>query len=143
VSYHSWLHDHAKKHKKIVEKLRSNNLSHEEIIDYFYFENMKTQEPDFCPLYAENKKCHNMESLNYYLCSCPNFRFNDTGITTIQEKTQYSYCNIDSKDGRQGIYADKIHQDCSHCQVPHTKEYVEKHFDLDWLKIMRACEIIV
>jgi len=141
VSYNSWLREHAKKHKKIIEKLLQDGLTQEAIIDYFDFDNMKIKEPDFCPLYAQNKKCHDMESLNCYLCSCPNFRFNDEGIEKVEQKTQYSYCNIDSKDGRQGVYGDKIHQDCSRCQIPHTKEYVRKHFDLEWSKIMFACEI--
>jgi len=141
VSYNNWLREHAKKHKKIVEKLLQDGLTQEAIIEYFDFDNMKTKEPHFCPLYAEDKKCHDMESLNCYLCSCPNFRFSDEGIETVADKTQYSYCNIDSKDGRQGVYGDKIHQDCSRCQVPHTKEYVKKYFDLDWSKIMSLCEV--
>jgi len=132
---------HAKKHKLIVEKLVADGLSKEEIIDYFDFENMKEKELAFCPLYAKNKKCHDMESLNCYLCACPNFRFNDEGIKKIADKTQYSYCNIDSKDGRQGVYEEKIHQDCSKCPVPHTKEYVGKHFDLEWLNIMQDTRI--
>ena len=132
---------HAKKHKLIVEKLVADGLSKEEIIDYFDFENMKEKELAFCPLYAKNKKCHDMESLNCYLCACPNFRFNDEGIKKIADKTQYSYCNIDSKDGRQGVYGEKIHQDCSKCPVPHTKEYVGKHFDLEWLNIMQDTRI--
>ncbi len=142
MSYNNWLREHGKKHKKIVEKLLQDGLTQEAIIEYFDFDNMKTKEPDFCPLYAQDKKCHDMESLNCYLCSCPNFRFSDDGIKSIEQKTQYSYCNIDSKDGRQGVYGEKIHQDCSRCQVPHTKEYVKKHFDLDWSKIMSSCEII-
>ncbi|HFB54071.1 MAG TPA: hypothetical protein ENJ67_04995 [Sulfurimonas autotrophica] len=141
MSYNNWLREHAKKHKKIVEKLLQDGLTQEAIIEYFDFDNMKTHEPDFCPLYTENKKCHEMEALNCYLCSCPNFRFSDEGIQSIEEKTQYSYCNIDSKDGRQGVYGEKIHQDCSRCQVPHTKEYVRKHFDLNWSKIMSLCEV--
>jgi len=141
MGYSEWMQKHAKKHKKIVEKLLRENYSKEEIIEYFDFENMKEKEPDFCPLYAKNKKCHDMESLNCYLCACPNFRFNDNGIKMIEDKTQYSYCSIDSKDGRQGVYGEKIHQDCSQCQVPHTKEYVTKHFDQNWTTIMPECEI--
>ncbi len=139
MSYRAWFDAHAKEHKKIVEKLLQAGLNKEQIIDYFDFENMKEKEQDFCPLYAENKKCHEMESLNCYLCACPNFRFEDEGITQVQDKTQYSFCSIESKDGRQGIYGDKIHQDCSKCGVPHHRAYVEKHFDLDWSKIMFSC----
>ena len=140
MGYNEWVQKHAKKHKNIVEKLTEQGYSKEKIIDYFDFKNMKEKELDFCPLYAKNKKCHDMESLNCYLCSCPNFRFNDEGIKKVNEKTQYSYCNIDSKDAKQGVYGKKIHQDCSGCTVPHHKAYVEKHFDLDWAKIMKECK---
>jgi hypothetical protein len=140
LGYNEWIQKHAKKHKNIVTKLVKKGFNTEEIISYFDFENMKKEEFDFCPLYAKNKKCHDMESLNCYLCACPNFRFNEAGIQKIDEKTQYSTCNIDSKDGKQGIYGEKIHQDCSGCFVPHHRAYVEKHFDLDWTKIMKACK---
>lgn len=141
MAYISWLQKHANKHKKIIDKLIAQNYTKEQIIDYFDFENMKEKEVDFCPLYAKNKKCHDMEHLNCYLCSCPNFRFNDEGIKKVDDKTQFSRCNINSKDGRQGVYGEKIHQDCSGCGVPHHRAYVEKHFDLDWAKIMKVCQV--
>ncbi len=141
MGYSNWVSKHATKHKQIVQKLLAQNYTKEMIIEYFDFENMKAKESDFCPLYAKNKKCHEIESLNCYLCSCPNFRFNDDGIKNIEAKTQYSFCAIDSKDGKQGIYGEKIHQDCSRCSVPHHKEYVEKHFDLDWMKTMKQCSV--
>ncbi len=140
MGYESWVQEHAKAHKKIIDKLLTQGLDKEQIIDYFDFENMKEKEPDFCPLYAENKKCHDMEKLNCYLCSCPNFRFNDKGFKEVDGKTQFSYCDIKSKDGSQGIYGEAIHQDCSGCSVPHHRAYVEKHFDLDWAKIMKICK---
>jgi Zn-finger protein len=125
VSYQSWHADHAKKHKKIVDKL--SHLSDDELIDYFDFSNMVQKEPDFCPLYKDNKKCHEMEDLNCYLCACPYFRVGESK----------SYCSIESKDG--GIFEAPdgyIHQDCSKCIVPHRKSYVRKHFSRDWLEIM-------
>ncbi|MBU1216559.1 hypothetical protein KJ870_01335 [bacterium] len=139
MSYTSWFDAHAAKHKKIVQKLQKQEFTKEQIIDYFDFENMVKAEPEFCPLYAEHKKCHEMESLNCYLCACPNFRFKDEGVGKIEDKTQYSFCDIDSKDGAQGIYGESIHQDCSKCGVPHHRSYVEKHFDLDWKKVMQKC----
>ncbi len=141
MSYKSWFDEHAAKHKKIVEKLLACGNSKEGIIDYFEFENMVTNEPDFCPLYAENKKCHDMQRLNCYLCACPNFRFSDEGVEKIEDKTKYSFCSIDSKDGKAGVYGDAIHQDCSKCGVPHHKAYVEKNFDLDWKKVMEKCSL--
>jgi len=141
MGYSEWMQKHAKKHKQIVEKLLREGYTQEAIIEYFDFENMKEKELDFCPLYAKDKKCHDIKELNCYLCACPNFRFSDKGIKKVEDKTQFSYCSIESNDGRQGVYGEKIHQDCSRCQVPHTKEYVTKHFDLDWQKIMQDCEI--
>ncbi|UCN00436.1 hypothetical protein LCX93_00545 [Sulfurimonas sp. SWIR-19] len=141
MGYETWVQEHAEAHKKIIDKLLQQGLNKQQIIDYFDFENMKEKEVDFCPLYAKNKKCHDMESLNCYLCSCPNFRFNDEGFKKTEDKTQFSYCAIESKDGKQGIYGEAIHQDCSGCSVPHHRAYVEKHFDLDWAKIMKVCQI--
>ena len=141
MSYKSWFDEHGAKHKKIVEKLLSQNYTKEQIIDYFDFENMVKNETGFCVLYKENKKCHETDSLNCYLCACPNFRFNDDGIEKVDGKTKYSFCDIDSKDGRAGVYGDKIHQDCSKCLVPHHKSYVIKHFDYDWKKIMHKCNL--
>ena len=139
MSYSSWFAEHAQKHKNIVEKLLKLEYSKEQIIDYFDFENMVQKERDFCPLYADNKKCHDMKKLNCYLCACPNFRFKDEGFEKVDEKTKYSFCDIDSKDGRVGVYGEAIHQDCSGCGVPHHRAYVSKHFDLDWKKIMNKC----
>ncbi len=125
MSYQSWHKEHSLKHKKILDKLI--NLSDDEIIEYFDYDNMVKQEIDFCRLYKDNKKCHNIKKLNCYFCACPNFRVTNTK----------SYCNIDSKDG--GIIKSKnfIHQDCSNCTVPHTVEYIRKNFTRDWSKAMK------
>ena len=88
-------------------------LSDDEVIAYFHFENMVEKEPDFCPLYKEHKKCHDMKDLNCYLCACPSFRFDDEGFQKVEAKTLYSTCSIDSKDGAQFISDDAIHQNCS------------------------------
>lgn len=123
-----WFEKHAKKHEKIMLKLI--HLSDDEIIEYFTWDNMLQAEPDFCPLYKENKKCHDMEDLNCYLCACPNFRFND------DEPIVKSDCGIKSKDGVQREYSGIIHQDCSACTIPHGKWYVKKHFNRDWKVVM-------
>ncbi|MCX6052624.1 MAG: hypothetical protein NTZ60_08950 [Campylobacterales bacterium] len=141
MSYKSWFDSHAQKHKKIVNKLSACGNTQEEVIKYFEFENMLKEEPAFCPLYRENKKCHEIEYLNCYLCACPNFRFSDEGVEKVEEKIKYSFCAINSKDGKAGVYGDTIHQDCSNCRVPHAKSYVEAHFDLDWKKIMKDSPI--
>jgi hypothetical protein len=139
MGYSEWFEAHAKAHNKIVEKLLKRGYSKEQIIDYFDFDNMVEAEPDFCPLYADKKKCHDMEKLNCYLCACPNFRFSDSGLRKEHGKTVYSECAIASKEGKPGVYGDAIHQDCSACTVPHHRDYVEKVFDTEWKKIMAKC----
>lgn len=125
MSYQSWHKEHALKHKKLIEKL--SYLSDDEIIKYFRFENMVVNEPDFCPLYKENKKCHDMENLNCYFCACPNFRVGESAST----------CSIQSKDGGSIEAPDGfIHQDCSKCIVPHKEKYIKKNFSRDWLQVM-------
>lgn len=138
MSYKKWFQSHGKKHKKIMQKL--TRLSDDEVIAYFRFENMVQKEPDFCPLYKENKKCHDMEELNCYLCACPNFRFDDEGISKKEGKTIYSTCNIDSKDGDIFQTEEAIHQDCSGCLVPHQETYIKKHFSRDWFEIMKKVD---
>ncbi len=134
MSYSSWFQAHGEKHKKIIDKL--SHLSDNELIKYFRFDNMVKHEPDFCPLYAKNKKCHDNEELNCYFCACPNFRFKDEGFETIEERTLFSTCNIDSKDGSQYISDTAIHQNCAGCFVPHSEAYIKKHFTRDWFKAM-------
>ena len=126
MSYRSWYEKHSQKHKNLVEKLA--HLSDDELIDYFDFDNMVKHEIDFCPLYKDNKKCHDIEELNCYFCACPNFRVD----------SKKSFCNIDSKDGGTIKTKDFIHQDCSKCSVPHSKEYVRKHFSRDWEKVLKG-----
>jgi len=139
MSYSTWFEAHSQKHKNIVTKLVAKGFTKEQIIDYFDFDNMVKEENDFCPLYKEPKKCHDMESLNCYLCACPNFRFNDDGLGTYNEFKILSKCDINNgeKFAGKGV----IHQDCSSCTVPHHKAYIEKHFDLDWKKIMSECQL--
>lgn len=140
MSYAQWFDEHAKKHALIIEKLLKKSMTKEEIIAYFDFDSMVKNEPDFCPLYADNKKCHDMDNLNCYACACPNFRFSDAGIDKVDDKTLYSQCSIQSKDGKQYISEDAIHQDCSGCTVPHTVSYVNNHFDLEWKEMMDKCD---
>ncbi len=139
MTYLKWFNEHGNKHAKIMEKLKS--LSDNEVIEYFRFDNMVEKENDFCPLYKDNKKCHDYEELNCYLCACPNFRFDDKGVSKKDGKTVYSYCGIDSKDGAEYIGEDYIHQNCSGCLVPHKERYIKKHFKRDWFEIMSEVKI--
>ncbi len=136
MGYREWFETHGKKHAAIMQKL--THLRDDEVIAYFRFDNMVAQEPDFCPLYQERRKCHEMEGLNCYLCACPNFRFDDAGFETIGSRSLKSYCAIDSPDGAPLQTDDAIHQDCSRCQLPHHEAYIRKHFKRDWFAMMVA-----
>lgn len=135
MTYEEWFLNQAKLHKNVMNKLE--NYSVDEILDYFKFENMVKNEPDFCPLYKENKKCHDMEDLNCYLCACPHFRFNDAGFKKEGEKILYSFCSINSKKGAKFEGDDYIHHDCSACTIPHRVKYIKKDFSQDWLTCMK------
>jgi hypothetical protein len=134
MSYISWYQEHGEKHKDIMDKL--TQLSADEIIAYFRFDHMVKNEPDFCPLYKDNKKCHDKEELNCYFCACPNFRFKDEGFKQVEKKTLFSTCNIDSKNGSQYISENAIHQNCAGCFVPHAEAYIKKHFTRNWFEAM-------
>jgi Zn-finger protein len=128
MGYIDWFEKHAKKHQDIMNRLK--DLSDDEVIEYFSWENMCKKEIDFCPLYKDKKKCHDMDELNCYLCACPNFRFDDNA-----QKIK-SRCSINSKDGVQKDYSGVVHQDCSACTIPHHKKYIKEIFSRDWKKIM-------
>lgn len=138
MSYENWFEQHGAKHKKIVDKLVARGYNKDEIIEYFDFENMVKEENDFCPLYKESKKCHDMEKLNCYLCGCPHFRFNDDGLGEYNEFKILSKCDINN--GSTIGSGNAIHQNCSKCTVPHHKAFVKKNFDLSWSKIMKDCK---
>lgn len=139
MNYIEWFEAHGEKHKSIMKKLEA--LSDDEVIAYFRFENMVEKEPDFCYLYKEHKKCHEMEDLNCYLCACPHFRFDDKGLSKEEDKVLYSRCSIASKEGAQFVSDEAIHQDCSGCTVPHHEDYIKKHFSRDWFSIMRKVKL--
>jgi hypothetical protein len=135
MSYSSWFQSHGEKHKKIIDKL--SHLKNEELIHYFRFHNMVKSEPNFCPLYADNKKCHDNEALNCYFCACPNFRFRDNGFEKQKNRTLFSKCDINSKKGSQYMSDDAIHQNCAGCFVPHSETYIKKHFTRNWFDAMK------
>jgi len=114
------------------------HLSIDEVIEYFRFDNMVEKEPDFCLLYAQNKKCHDVEHLNCYLCACPNFRFKEEGFGIKHNRTLYSTCSIDARAGGQFISDDAIHQDCTKCLIPHSESYIANIFSRDWFEMMEG-----
>ncbi len=138
MTYREWYESFARRHEEVLSML--DGQSPETIYDYFDYENMKARHPDFCPLYREEKKCHDLEGLNCYLCGCPYFRYCDEGIDRIDGKIRYSLCAIDAKQGRRFETETAIHQDCSQCFLPHLRGFILRHFDRDWKKIMHKCE---
>ncbi|WP_294960471.1 hypothetical protein [Sulfurimonas sp.] len=137
MSYIKWFDAHANKHKVIVDKLVESGYSTQDIVEYFDFDNMVKEEIDFCPLYKKNKKCHDMDELNCYMCACPNFRFNDDSLETKDEFTVLSKCDVGN--GEEFVGKGVIHQNCSPCSVPHHKSFVLKNFSLDWREMMKNC----
>ena len=136
MTYEEWFIQQGNLHANVMKKLTDKSV--DEVIEYFKFENMVKNEPDFCPLYKDNKKCHDMEDLNCYLCACPNFRFKMEGFEKTDEgKTLFSVCSIKSRDGSQFIGDDYIHQNCSGCIVPHRAKYIKKNFNRNWFEVMK------
>lgn len=135
MSYIKWFQTHSQKHSHILKKLK--NLSKTEIIDYFEFENLSKQEQNFCPLFSEAQKCHNSENLNCYLCGCPNFRVYKNPKRLKSGKLLYSYCKIESKDGKKVEFKNQVHQDCSRCNTPHKRDFIDRNFKLNWSEIMK------
>ena len=135
MTYEEWFIKQGNLHANVMKKLTDKSI--DEVIEYFRFENMVKNEPDFCPLYKDNKKCHDMEDLNCYLCACPNFRFKDKGFEKVEDKILYSKCNINSRDGSQYVGENYIHQNCSGCIVPHREKYIKKNFSRNWFEVMK------
>ncbi len=138
MTYREWFDTHAAKHAALLARLEALGMEQEEIIGYFDFENMRHAEPDFCPLYAQNVKCHDMPSLNCYFCACPHFRFDDAGIALEEGAVRYSRCSIDAPEGRSYRFENAIHQDCSLCLIPHRRAFVSARFDPLWSRAMAA-----
>jgi len=134
MTYMEWFESHASKHKEIMKTL--THLSDDDVIDYFIYENMQEKHPDFCPLYEQNEKCHDMEELNCYFCACNHFRFSDDGLRKEGTKTVYSLCSIDAKEGRTFESDNAIHQDCSACLIPHKRSVIKRYFSRNWREVM-------
>ncbi|MGE3592594.1 MAG: hypothetical protein AB7G52_08890 [Arcobacter sp.] len=130
MTYDEWKIEHATKKANIIRK---NNLTEvDDIVEYFDFNNMVKNELDFCPLYKDNIKCHDIEKLNCYYCGCPYFKVNDNP-KTLGKTTIASTCIIDSKykdlfyENPDENNVIKIHCDCSNCYIPHKVTFTKKY----------------
>lgn len=135
MTYKEWLEDYILRREKIVKKL--SHLSDDELVDYFDYDSLIVNEPDFCPLFAKKQKCHEIEDLNCYLCGCPNFRFDDNGFKKKNGKMIFSCCAIKSPNAKEIETENGYHLDCSKCVIPHKKSYIKKVFSRSWKKIMK------
>jgi len=126
MTYDEWISKNNIDKNIILNKLK--NLTKDEVIEYFNFENMVINEPNYCLLYKTNTKCHNIDKLNCYNCACPHFKYDNTVINGVA-----SICEINSKFAStyNEVSGDniKIHCDCSNCTIPHNKKHIEKHYD--------------
>jgi len=125
MTYKKWYEENHKKRAVILDKLKNNTAK--EIREYFIFENMVKNEPDFCPLYKEKKKCHDVKYLNCFYCACVHFVFNDGGLEENEGIIIKSKCSISSKHSGKFIYENALHCDCSNCTIPHTEKFVLKN----------------
>lgn len=122
MSYQFWFTAHGNKQQAIFA--------------YFDFDNMVKAEPDFCPLYADNKKCYDLERLNCYLCACPLFRFSDQGIAEQDDKSVFSDCTVNSKFGQACLamaYIKIVRP--AQCRI------VKSMYDRDWFSILAHCDL--
>lgn len=129
MTYSFWAKSHIGKRSELLRILIDKGFSEEDIVKHFNWSNMVRAHPDYCGLFAENKKCHNLQELNCLFCACPHFIFNDNGLYIEGIKTVYSKCGIDSRFGTEFEYDIAIHQDCTLCLIPHTKQFASKHLN--------------
>ncbi len=141
MSYRQWFDAHEARHRAIIKKLQAKAYTKEQMISYFDFENMVQKEPGFCPLFAKKQKCHDIASLNCYLCACPHFRFSEQGIKKEAKGMRFSLCAIEAKQGAVFKSEGALHQDCSACKLPHQRAFIDKVFHQSWFEIMKPCDL--
>lgn len=127
MTYEEWKIDNETKRKNLIINLYKKGKPPEKIIEYFVYENMQKAEPTFCGLYMDNTKCHDTNDLNCFFCGCPYFIFSDSGIDKIEDKTLFSKCEINAKQGAQFISDESIHHDCTGCEIPHKSSFAKKN----------------
>jgi Zn-finger protein len=130
MTYTEWSNQHTQKRSSLQRKLEGWGLTKEQVIDYFNYDNMVKNQPDFCPLYKSNTKCHDIDNLNCYLCGCPYFECSDEPLETrLDGNKVFSTCTINSKFSNVFSYDNSTHCDCSNCTIPHTKAAALQHYE--------------
>ena len=145
MTYTDWADKHLASRQEIQGELEAHGCSREQVIDYFDFDSMVVNEPDFCPLYKTNTKCHSTGKLNCYLCACPHFKCADEPLETRIDGTKvFSVCMIASTKANTFNSDGNIHCDCSSCLVPHNTSVALKHYDTSVVHrpIQDSCSIL-
>lgn len=136
MTFREWETTHDTKLNAILTKL--SGVSIDNTIAYFDFENMVVMEPDFCPLYATNTKCHDIPKLNCFFCACPHFRSSDTEPFYMDgDVAVMSICSINAKQAGSFTHEGTKQCDCSGCHIPHTERVISAYLR----KIMSQKEI--
>lgn len=114
-----WYVDFLKKRDNIL-KIRGLVTPYE-IAEYFTYSNLKEKEPDFCPLFKTNEKCHDLpeDELICYWCACPFYDYDYFN----EEEREYGRCRVNSIYGKRN---EEGYWDCSNCLLPHRKKFVVK-----------------
>lgn len=128
MTFEEWEDTHHEKLIKILNKL--NNKSINEVQEYFLYDNMKVNEPDYCELYALNEICHDMDNLNCLFCACPYFIGSDTPLEIVNDIHIMSRCDINSRFRKVFTYFTKENEqfeqcDCSECHLPHKESFIK------------------
>lgn len=129
MTYAEWIKKHNEDVSEVLGRMKFTD--DEDMVKYFDYDNMKVKEPNFCPLYKMNKKCHDVKDLNCFYCACPYFTINPTP-RTYGKTTIGSICTINSK--YRGVFLEnpdennvvKVHCDCTNCFIPHKASFAIK-----------------
>lgn len=155
MTFKDWTEDHEEKVASILLKLKGQ--SNKQIASYFHYDNMVEKEPDFCPLYATNTKCHDMKELNCFLCSCPFFKYSDDEPLAVKDGVKVmSQCAINAKEAGKFVTGDAQQCDCTGCTIPHKQRFTESHLELidpanaiqdaistlEWLRGLQLADIL-
>lgn len=134
MTYQQWLEDFKENRKNVLYKLK--DLKDEEVYEYFLYDNMVKNEPNYCGLYALGTKCHQMDDLNCFNCGCPHFQVLEEPLDIYEDQKVYkvqSTCKIGSRHSgmfkSETVDGNEMHCDCSNCTVPHKKKPTLKEIE--------------
>ena len=92
-----------------------NDIS--QTISEYRYDVRKVSNPDACPCYSNNIRCHNLENLNCMLCYCPFYDMDKLEGGCLRKSPQGKWYEH-SRLPKGKIW------DCSDCNYPHIEENV-------------------